>query len=122
MHGIDVGSGCPIADTVRLSCRLSFGLHAVEDEPDAGDLYTFCPDGPTRAGDFVGSRVIRDDDVALELFIETALPRIRLQTVVRLMRGSDVVEMQTTVENEAENHRLRVLFPIETDASVVRAE
>src|SRR5437899_6975966 len=26
--------------------RRFHGLHAVEDEPDAGDLYTFCPGGP----------------------------------------------------------------------------
>ena len=119
---IEVGNDGTFAVTDLRTGRRYSGLHAVEDEPDAGDLYTFCPDGPTRAADFVGSRVIRDDDVALELYIETALPRIRLQTVLRLVRGSDVVEMQTTVENEAENHRLRVLFPIETDASVVRAE
>jgi alpha-mannosidase len=38
------------------------------------------------------------------------------------VRGIDRVELRTTVENAAEDHRLRARFPIATDAREVRAE
>ena len=41
---------------------------------------------------------------------------------MRLVRGSDRVELRTTVVNEANDHRLRVHFPFAAGDEVVRAE
>jgi mannosylglycerate hydrolase len=57
-----------------------------------------------------------------ELLIGAELPGIRVETIVRLVRGTERVELRTTVDNAAEDHRLRVRFPIATDADEVRAE
>jgi alpha-mannosidase len=119
---IDVAADGTFSVTDRRSGRCFAGLHVLEDEPDAGDLYTFCPDGPVRRADVISSSVVRDDDVVRELRIESELPGIRVETIVRLVRGSDRVEVQTTVLNHANDHRLRVHFPCEADVETVRAE
>jgi len=75
---------------------------AFEDEPDVGDLYTFCPGGPVRRAELVGSRVEPDGSLVLE----HELPGIRISTVARAV--VDRIELRTTVENEADDHRLRV--------------
>jgi alpha-mannosidase len=99
------------------------GLHAVEDEPDVGDLYTFCPGGPARAAEPRGARVLRDGPLVWELRVETALPDVTLATVVRLVRGVERIEFDTTVDNAAEDHRLRVFFPVAAAGErAVRAE
>jgi alpha-mannosidase len=119
---IDVADDGTFSITDRRSGRCFAELHVVEDEPDAGDLYTFCPDGPTRRADVVSSSVVRDDDLVRELLIELELPDIRLQTKVSLVRGSDRVEVRTRVDNHASDHRLRVGFPVETNDQTARAE
>lgn len=45
--------------------------------------------------------------------------RLRIETVLSLTPGAGFVDIQTTVDNTAKNHRLRVLFPtgIDTDTS-----
>jgi len=98
------------------------GLHAVEDEPDVGDLYTFCPGGPVRRAVPAAGRVLRNGPLVFELLVESALPGIAISTVVRLVRGIDRVELRTTIENSASDHRLRVLFPVTTVEDEVRAE
>ena len=98
------------------------GLHLVEDEPDLGDLYTFCPGGPARRADLVGVRVLRNGPLVSELLVETALPGVGVRTVIRLVDGIDRVELRTTVENTAADHRLRVLFPVEAGGDEARAE
>ncbi len=91
-------------------------LLVFEDEPDLGDLYTFCPSGETTAADLVASR--REGDA---LVLEHELPGIRIETTVRAVPGLDRVELTSVVENEAEDHRLRVL--VRSDgADEVRAE
>jgi hypothetical protein len=115
-------------------------LHALEDEPDMGDLYTFCPiDGaPVWRSGRPAARVLSEGPVVweLEVVLEGLLPaglyadlRVRsetvplsLRTVVRIVRGSDRVEFRTTVDNAARDHRLRVVFPIAGAVSEVRAE
>ena len=98
------------------------GLHLLEDEPDVGDLYTFCPGGPVRRASCTGVDVVRDDDLVRELLVEYDLPAMRIRTIVRVVRGLDRVELRTTVANEAVDHRLRVHFPVSGDAQEVRAE
>jgi alpha-mannosidase len=87
---------------------------AFEDEPDIGDLYTFCPGGPVRQAELVGSRTLPDGS----LLLEHELPGVRISTIARAVPGR--IELQTTVENDADDHRLRVVFPGAGDE--VRAE
>jgi alpha-mannosidase len=98
------------------------GLHALEDEPDIGDLYTFCPGGPVRRADLVDARVVRDDELVREMLVDYEVRGVRVQTVARVVRGLSRVEFRTTVENAATDHRLRVHFPVVTNEHDVRAE
>ncbi len=98
------------------------GLHVLEDEPDIGDLYTFCPGGPVVRATPAGARVLRGGPLVSELVLESELRGVRVQTVVRLVRDLDRLEFRTTVENDASDHRLRVHFPVSTGAQHVRAE
>jgi 2-O-(6-phospho-alpha-D-mannosyl)-D-glycerate hydrolase len=115
-------------------------LHALEDEPDMGDLYTFCPveGASVWRGGHPRARVIRAGPVVweLELTLGGRVPagldsdlRIRsdtvplvIRTVVRIVRGSDRVEFRTIVDNAARDHRLRAVFPIASAIDTVRAE
>ena len=102
---------------------ISFDLDTIaellvfEDERDIGDLYTFCPDGETTSAPLTASR--REGDA---LVLEHELPGIRIETTIRAVPGLDRVELTSIVENEADDHRLRVLIRSESDADVVRAE
>jgi 2-O-(6-phospho-alpha-D-mannosyl)-D-glycerate hydrolase len=97
------------------------GLHRLEDEPDVGDLYNFCPveGAPTSRPETATARVLRDGPVVHELEIRTRA----ITTTVRLIERIARVEFRTTIDNETEEHRLRAVFPIgATDATDVRAE
>ncbi|HEU5243734.1 MAG TPA: glycosyl hydrolase-related protein [Gaiellaceae bacterium] len=98
-------------DLEPIVARLDF-----EDEADIGDLYTFCPGGKTRSARLVSSR--RNGNTHL---LEHELPGIRIQTTIRAVAGLNRLELTSVVENEAENHRLRVLVRSE-DHGEVRAE
>jgi len=94
-----------------------FGLELVfEDEPDVGDLYTFCPGGPVRRAELLGSRVRPDGS----LLLEHELPGIAISTVARQVPGR--LELRTTVDNEIGDHRLRVFLPVPDAGDWVRAE
>ena len=103
----------------KLTGRRFEGLHRLEDEPDMGDLYNFCP--VEGAGIWrprsAESRVLRDGPIVSELEIHTA----NITTVVRLIDGIRRVELTTTIDNRAPDHRLRAVFPV-GEASDVRAE
>jgi mannosylglycerate hydrolase len=92
-------------------------LLAFEDEPDVGDLYTFCPRGEAVSAPLVASR--REGD---KLVLEHELRGIRIETTIRAVPGLDRVELTSVVENEAEDHRLRVLIRSRDVADEVRAE
>ena len=102
------------------------GLHGLEDEPDVGDLYNFCPvEGAaiwrTESADV---RILRDGPVVHELELRVTAGEavaVTVTTVVRLIDGIRRVEFVTTIDNEAEDHRLRAVFPV-GEASDVRAE
>jgi alpha-mannosidase len=87
-----------------------------EDEPDIGDLYTFCPGGKTSSARLVGSQWNGNTQV-----LEHELPGIRIQTTIRAA-GLDRLEVTSAVENDAEDHRLRVLVRSQHTADEVRAE
>lgn len=92
-------------------------LLAFEDEPDVGDLYTFCPRGKVRTAELVSSR--RDGG---SLVLEHELPGVRIETTVRAVPGLDRIELTSVVENEADDHRLRVLVRSDDGADEIRAE
>jgi alpha-mannosidase len=101
----------------------SFDLDAIaellvfEDEPDVGDLYTFCP-----SGNRVSARPAGRRSECGALVLEHELPGIRIETTIRAVRGLDRVELTSVVENEAEDHRLRVLVRADSRVDDVRAE
>jgi alpha-mannosidase len=92
-------------------------LLSFEDEPDVGDLYTFCPSGETASAQLTDTR--HEEDA---LVLEHELPGIRIETTIRAVPGLDRVELTSVVENEAEDHRLRVLVRSDESADEVRAE
>ncbi|HJQ75091.1 MAG TPA: hypothetical protein VJ814_09405 [Gaiellaceae bacterium] len=92
-------------------------LLVFENEADVGDLYTFCPSGEATPARLVDSR--RE---GAGLVLEHELPGIRIETTIRAVPGLDRVELTSVVENEADDHRLRVLLRSESGADEVRAE
>jgi alpha-mannosidase len=92
-------------------------LLVFEDEPDVGDLYTFCPGGKTTSAQLVGAR--REGNTQV---LEHELPGIRIETTIRAVSGLGRIEVTSIVENEAEDHRLRVLVRSDHIADEVRAE
>ena len=105
--------------------RRSERLHGLEDEPDVGDLYNFCPVEGARVwrAESATARVLRDGPVVHELEVRTRseTPPLTVTTVVRLVDGIRRVEFRATIDNAAEDHRLRATFPV-GEASDVRAE
>jgi alpha-mannosidase len=93
------------------------GLLAFEHEPDVGDLYTFCPSGKSTTAELVGSRRLGD-----ALVLEHELPGVTIETTIHVVSGLDRVELTSIVENEAEDHRLRVLIRSRAGAEEARAE
>ncbi|HEY7421765.1 MAG TPA: glycosyl hydrolase-related protein [Gaiellaceae bacterium] len=88
-----------------------------EDEPDLGDLYTFCPSGEARSARLVSSR--RNGNV---LVLEHELPGVAIETTIRAFSGLGRIELTSVVENDAEDHRLRVLIRFEGGVNEVRTE
>ncbi len=105
------------------------GPHNVlRDEGDRGDEYTFSYAGPpVRSAGVPGERVTSADglrgEVAVRLTLEAprslrpdrrardeSRVRLAVETVVRLDAEADRVEVRTTIENVARDHRLRALF------------
>jgi alpha-mannosidase len=101
----------------------SFDLEAVaalvafEDEPDVGDLYTFCPGGEVRTAQLVSSRRTN-----VTIVLQHELPGVRIETTLHPVPGLDRIELTSVVENDADDHRLRVLIRSESGAEEVRAE
>ncbi len=108
------------------------GLNRLVDGGDRGDLYSYCAPGEDRVVDRPAAPpriAVRDEgpvgqrlDVRMVYAVPRRLARDRRRRAARLMRlpvasrvwlrpGVARVEIETTVENRAEDHRLRVLFP-----------
>jgi alpha-mannosidase len=102
----------PRIDLERIAELLVF-----EDQPDDGDLYTFCPGGKTTSAQLVGSR--RNGNTRV---LEHEFPGIRIETTIRASAVLDRIEVTSIVDNDAEDHRLRVLIRSESGADEVRAE
>ena len=106
-----------VAEGVPFDLGALAELLVFEDEPDAGDLYTFCPAGAARPAELVSSRSVEGC-----LVLEHELPGLRIETTIRTVPGLDRVELTSVVENEAEDHRLRVLARSGSAGDEVRAE
>ena len=91
-------------------------LLAFEDEPDAGDLYTFCP-----AGEPAGATSSHSTRAATRSCSSTSC-RASGSRRRSARPGLDRVELTSVVENEADDHRLRVLVRSDGGADEVRAE
>jgi alpha-mannosidase len=112
-------------------------LLTFEDQADIGDGWNFCPavngqtdystgsrtslalvcDGPYRATFRV--RAVMDVPAAFrfdDMVRSEELCQMRIDSLVTLRAGADRVEVETTVHNQAQDHRLRVLFPSGTSA------
>lgn len=133
------GDGTLTIDDLSSGRRFE-GLHALEDEVDTGDLYNFCPvEGASvwRCSE-ASTRILSDGPLCWELEVSfhgelsagldaELRPRsetvaLSLTTVVALVRGSDRVAFETTIDNAAKDHRLRVVFPVGDAPGPVRAE
>jgi alpha-mannosidase len=101
----------------RVDLQAIADLLVFEDEPDVGDLYTFCPGGRTTPAQLISSR--RNGDAQV---LEHELPGIRIETTIRYSAGLGRIEITSIVDNDAEDHRLRVLVRAEGGADEVRAE
>jgi alpha-mannosidase len=88
-----------------------------EDEPDIGDLYTFCSSGSARPARLVASR--RNGN---GLVLEHELPGITIETTIRVVPRVGRIKLTSVVQNEADDHRLRVLIRSADGADEVRAE
>jgi mannosylglycerate hydrolase len=127
----------------RATGRSHEQLNVLEDEADRGDEYNFCPlegDRPRHAARGPGVSATLAGPVVAELSADVvlALPaglstdrrrregrsEVRVTVRARLIDGVDRVEIETTVDNDARDHRLRVRFraPGAGHATPVRAE
>jgi 2-O-(6-phospho-alpha-D-mannosyl)-D-glycerate hydrolase len=122
------------------SGRSFAGLDRIEDVADRGDEYNFCPvdgDSPVRASlTHVRARPSgprAELGIVRSLLLPRALApgrrarsgrliRCAVTTIVRLNAGSERVELTTTVDNRAGDHRLRLLFPSGRPGEGVRVE
>ncbi|RPJ35156.1 MAG: hypothetical protein EHM35_09375, partial [Planctomycetaceae bacterium] len=119
-------------------------LHQIEDAADRGDCYDFCPLSPVdgegvvledtpdienlASNDLVQSLSIRHrhriakslaDDCQARSSEQVELP---VKTVVKLKAGSRYLEILTEVDNQACDHRLRILFPTGINSDEVHAD
>lgn len=102
------------------------GLAAVEDELDRGDTYTFSPGSgaPIRGGRGVSRAVLAAGPLvgAVETRWELAAAsggRVTLRQVVVLHADSPLVRVRLDLVNAADDHRLRLRFPVEAGAEAL---
>jgi alpha-mannosidase len=119
------------------------GLHRFVDGGDVGDLYTYCP--PER--DTLVSSPIEPPRVT-SIHTDTGCATLRVQgrwslpaacsadrkarssvatecqiaSEIRLTPGVHRIDIQTRVDNQAKDHRLRVLFPVAYAGEHIEAE
>jgi alpha-mannosidase len=138
--GVQVSGDGTLAIEDLTRGRRFVGLHALEDELDTGDLYNFCPvrDGGLWRCSAASARILTDGPLIWELEVsyrgelpagldDQLRPRpdtvpLDVATVVRLVRASERIEFETTIDNAARDHRLRVVFPVGDVPGPVRAE
>jgi alpha-mannosidase len=129
--------------TDRSTGRSVSGAHRFEDCADIGDLYDFCPlptcDGELHlersschaevapGGLLVALRVANVYRVPESLApdrLSRSVEEVKLHatSLLRLRAGSPTLEIWTTIDNQALDHRLRVQFPTGIAAETVYAD
>ncbi|HEU5229369.1 MAG TPA: glycoside hydrolase family 38 C-terminal domain-containing protein [Ktedonobacteraceae bacterium] len=119
------------------------GLNRFVDGGDVGDLYTYCPPerdiligtpmepprielanpGPVRATLRISSRWALPGACAANRAERSArLTTCLIVSEVSLLPGVRRIDIHTSIENKARDHRLRVLFPVPYSAEQVAAE
>jgi 2-O-(6-phospho-alpha-D-mannosyl)-D-glycerate hydrolase len=111
---VEAAADGTLAVTDKRSGRRYERLHFLEDEPDMGDLYNFCPvegAGVWRS-DRADVRVLSDGPLVHELELRVEAAALSVKTVVRLVDGSSRIEFRTEIDNRGEDHRLRLVFAV----------
>jgi alpha-mannosidase len=123
-YRVEARSDGTLAVTDHASGTTHDGLLRFEDEPDVGDLYTFCPaDGAgvwrsDARGVRRSARVFREGTVSeLALAVDN-----RIRSLVRIVEGIERVEVEIDVVNRSRDHRLRVALRAPVAGDTVRAE
>ena len=116
------------------------GLNLLEDQEDAGDEYDYspCENPDIRFSDHADGKLEIIENTPLRSTIQVTydflLPAsicedrksrckeqvpVPVRTTIGIERDSDVVNIQTHIENRAEDHRLRVRFPARIESAEV---
>ncbi len=112
----DVATGRVISDVL-----------AVEDQDDAGDLYTASPRGALRGAQFVGARPVHRGPLRVTIEIRwrvvvRAGARVALRVRLSLDADSDILRVGVDGENGAADHRLRLRLNTGVDGASVFAD
>jgi hypothetical protein len=140
---IEVDANGLLSLTDKATGRRLQRLHRFEDLGDAGDLYDYCPvafpdpgavmkecwcaAGPAQGG------LVAELSVRQTLRTPRALApggrsrsarlvALPITSVLRLRAGCRWLEIETAVDNQAHDHRLRVLFPTGAAADAVHSD
>ena len=97
------------------------GLCRLEDEPDAGDLYTFSRGSrrASREGRPMSRNILARGPLVGAMETRWSMPsagsgEIAVRQVVALLADSPIVQIRLDLENSAHDHRLSAWFPVGT--------
>jgi alpha-mannosidase len=140
---VEVDEQGELSLTDRSTARRITGVHCFEDCADIGDLYDFCPlpQGDEElqlqdssccvhvapGGPLAALRVHNVYRLPKSLAcdgLSRSSEQVELQatSLLRLRAGSPILEILTTIDNAAFDHRLRVCFPSGVVADTVHAD
>lgn len=126
--------------TVTIGDRTFSGLAALEDAGDRGDTYDFDPVADDAGGRVTGVRCTRERHpsgvhslrVSRTIEVPASLAdsrdrrrperaEVRVEVTARVVPGVERVDLHVEIDNGADDHRLRMLFPTGTPISHARA-
>ena len=124
---VDVDAAGAVRVTHHDLRRSVMRVLAVEDQDDAGDLYTASLRGQPRAGHCVGVKVLHRGPLrgAIETRWRVDVRRAEraiVTVVVSLDADSEVVRISVSSDNAADDHRLRLVIATGVSAPVVHAD
>jgi len=107
--------------------RMISDVLTVEDQDDAGDLYTASPRGALRGAQFVGARAMHRGPLrgTIEIrwrVVVRAGARVTLRVRLSLDADSDILRVGVDGENGAADHRLRLRLNTGADGASVFAD
>ena len=140
---VEVGPGGRLTLVDNCNGRVLRDLHQIEDSADRGDCYDHCPlpggEGTQVLRGAVDVEVLHQNELIQALAIEhhlrvpasldpdgkhrsAASVALPVRTVLKLRAGAPYVELSTTLDNQARDHRLRLLFPTALDTDTLYAD